>query len=342
MNLHQEILEFAASKVTFSTNNLLDHFHKKYTRAYVLRFVKDLILQKKLVKSGSTRSAKYALTQNRHSLSDQTIKKYILKGLKEHEVLEELKSKLLFLSEVPEHLQSIFAYAFSEMLNNAIDHSQSKNVSISVEKEGKTIRFVVDDSGIGVFKNIMEKRKLKSQLEAIQDLMKGKVTTMPQAHSGEGIFFTSKVADLFILESDQHQLRIDNLIDDIFVKELNPKKNGTRVIFEISTDHKGHLDDVFRQYYSDAENFAFDKTEVHIKLYTKGSIYVSRSQAKRVLSGLEKFKTIILDFDQVPTIGQAFVDEIFRVFQSQHPHIKIIPKNMNEAVNFMIARVEKP
>ena len=54
------------------------------------------------------------------------------------------------------------------------------------------LSFIVNDSGIGIFRNIMQKRNLKSELEAIQDLMKGKTTTMPESHSGEGIFFTSK------------------------------------------------------------------------------------------------------------------------------------------------------
>ncbi|HXK31411.1 MAG TPA: STAS-like domain-containing protein, partial [Candidatus Paceibacterota bacterium] len=83
-----------------------------------------------------------------------------------------------------------------------------------------------------------------------------------------------------------------------------------------------------------------DKTEVRVKLYLMGGIHVSRSQARRVLSGLEKFKTVILDFENVPTVGQAFADEIFRVFKNKHSDIQLIPTNMNEGVNFMINRVE--
>ena len=73
-----------------------------------------------------------------------------------------------------------------------------------------------------------------------------------------------------------------------------------------------------------------------------GTIYVSRSQARRVLNNLDKFKSVILDFDKVPTIGQAFADEIFRVFAQRHPEIEIKAINMNEAVEFMANRVEKP
>lgn len=341
MDLRKVVLKIASSRATFSTNDVLNELNNKFTRAYVLRFIDDLIAEGRLFKSGSTRSAIYALAENQSALRDVFNKRYKNKDLKEHEVLEELKRRLRFLRHAPEHIQSIFSYAFSEMLNNAIDHSKSGNIAISVNKRGKIIEFVVDDFGIGVFNNIMKKRNLFSPLEAVQDLLKGKTTTVPHAHSGEGIFFTSKVADVFILESYGCQLKIDNLVDDVFVNDLKPSKSGTRVIFELSFDHAGHLDDVFRQYYTDIENLAFDKTEVRIKLFTRGSIYVSRSQAKRVLAGLEKFRTVILDFNQVSGVGQAFADEIFRVFPSKHPGIRLIPENMNEAVRFMVERVEK-
>ena len=69
-------------------------------------------------------------------------------------------------------------------------------------------------------------------------------------------------------------------------------------------------------------------------------VHVSRSQARRVLTNLEKFKSIIFDFDKVPMIGQAFADEIFRVFHEKHPEIKLQAVSMNDAVKFMIDRVE--
>jgi hypothetical protein len=72
-----------------------------------------------------------------------------------------------------------------------------------------------------------------------------------------------------------------------------------------------------------------------------GTIHISRSQARRVLTGLEKFKYVILDFDKVPMIGQGFADEIFRVYKIKHPEIKIKAINTNDAVSFMIGRVEQ-
>ena len=227
------------------------------------------------------------------------------------------------------------------MLNNAIDHSKSKNITVELNNKDGQIVFIVEDYGIGVFRNVMDKKGLKSEIDAIQDLLKGKTTTAPHVHSGEGIFFTSKIADLFILESFGYRLRVDNRILDVFIEKI-PQKRGTRVLFHISSRSSKHLNDVFKEFQTNPNEYAFDKTEVKVKLYTMGTIYISRSQARRVLSGLEKFKSIILDFDKVPTVGQAFADEIFRVFQTRHPEITINPINMVEPVAFMVKRVEKP
>jgi len=68
--------------------------------------------------------------------------------------------------------------------------------------------------------------------------------------------------------------------------------------------------------------------------------FISRSQARRVLTGLEKFKEITLDFSDVETIGQGFADEVFRVWKNNHPDIKINYQNTNENILFMIKRAK--
>jgi len=68
--------------------------------------------------------------------------------------------------------------------------------------------------------------------------------------------------------------------------------------------------------------------------------FVSRSQARRLLSGFNRFTNIILDFDGVRSIQQGFADEIFRVFLSDHPHITIDYINTNEQIENMIKHVK--
>ncbi len=336
MQLRDAILKLAAKKKQIVSRDLTKQY--KISRQYVNVVIGGLVREGKLLKIGSTRNAVYVHPDQAEALKTVIRKRFSNTALKEHEVLDALEKRNSLLHSLPENIRSIFTYAFSEMLNNAIEHSESKNVEVSIEKDS-TLQFVINDFGIGVFRNIMHKRRLKSELEAVQDLLKGKTTTAPQAHSGEGIFFTSKVADVFSLESYGWKLTIDNLIKDVFFQEVKPSKRGTKVSFRLAAGSDKHLIDVFRQFQSDPGERAFDKTEIQIKLYTMGTIHISRSQARRVLAGLDKFRLIILDFDRVPSVGQAFADEVFRVFKNTHPDITIQPTNMNEAVRFMVERV---
>lgn len=338
MTTKEKALEILSEKNRLTTRDIMSVC--KISRQAANLVVKDLVKEGRIVKI-KTMPAVYVLPQQKESFKAKIKKRLRNKSLKEHEILDFVKHQLPLLFQLPENVGSIFDYAFSEILNNAIEHSESNFIEIEVEKDKDFISFIVNDFGIGVFRNVMEKRNLKSELEAIQDLLKGKITTQPKAHSGEGIFFTSKVADIFVLESFGNRLRVDNLIDDIFIEKLKSLEKGTKVFFSINRKSKKHLGDIFKKYQSELTEIGFDKTEVKVKLFTMGTVYISRSQARRVLAGLNKFKSIILDFDKVPTIGQAFADEIFRVFVQNYPKIKIQAVNTNEAVQFMINRVEK-
>jgi hypothetical protein len=184
----------------------------------------------------------------------------------------------------------------------------------------------------------MKHKKLKSELEAIQDLLKGKQTTDPERHSGEGIFFTSKIADTFVIKSSTKKLTYDNLHNEIFIEE-GKKILGTRVEFWINKKTKNDLEKIFQQF--TGEEFEFGKSVVKVELYKTDVNYISRSQARRLTSGLDKFKEVILDFKNVETIGQGFADEVFRVWQKFHPSVKIIINNENENIQFMINHVTK-
>ncbi|MFA5871574.1 MAG: DUF4325 domain-containing protein [Parcubacteria group bacterium] len=319
------------------------------SRQYASSIISELVSDGKLTKIGSTRNAQYTLpeyaSQHLEIFPAKFVKTFPNDNLEEHKVLDEIEARFPVVLKLGENVRSIFIYAFSEMLNNAIEHSGSSKISVEVSVKEKHLSFIVNDFGVGVFRNIMQKKGLKSELEAIQDLLKGKTTTLPKSHSGEGIFFTSKVGDEFILDSYGYRLIVNNKVKDVFLQEIKGKgkrKNGTKVIFNISVESKGHLNDVFKRYANidEKSNYGFDKTEIKIKLYALGGVHISRSQARRVLVGLEKFRFIVFDFDKVPVVGQAFADEIFRVFHNKYPKIKLQTANMNEAVKFMVERVE--
>ncbi|MBU3979570.1 DUF4325 domain-containing protein [Patescibacteria group bacterium] len=342
MDIKELILKLAKQHDRIKTSDVVKELHNTKSRQYVNSVIRELVNKKLLLKGGATAGSFYVLPQNSRLIGQEITIKLKREDLEEHKVFNDLKEKAPFINDLKENISSILFYAFTEMLNNAIEHSRSQYVEISIRKDKENIIFIVNDFGAGAFRNIMQERKLKSELEAIQDLLKGKTTTQPHSHTGEGIFFTSKIADIFILESFGLRLRIDNIIKDVFIEEMAKQKKGTKVTFTLSLASKKHLSGVFSQFVTESGSVGFDKTEIKVRLYVSGTVYISRSQARRILTGLDKFKTIILDFDRVTTVGQAFADEIFRVFQQIHPDIKIVPINMVEPVRFMIDRVEKP
>src|SRR3989338_10379033 len=327
MTNKEKILEIIEKQGKVTSSEITSKIY--VSRQYVNLVISELVAEKKIIKVGGTRYAFYvssAFAKAHPEIFPSSFKKtYKNHSLEEHRVLLEIEEKFPQILNLPETIRSIFTFAFSEIFNNAIEHSGSKNISIEVaERDGK-LSFIVLDSGVGAFRNIMKKRGLNSEIEAVQDLLKGKTTTMPKSHSGEGIFFTSKASDLFILDSFGYQLSIQTQLSDVKVKQISISKRGTRVIFEVSVQSKLHLNDVFKKFtnLTDNSNFGFDKTEIRVKLFTTSGVHISRSQARRILSGLDKFKIILLDFDKVPLVGQAFADEIYRVFQNAQPDILI-------------------
>lgn len=112
---------------------------------------------------------------------------------------------------------------------------------------------------------------------------------------------------------------------------------GSKLVMRINKNSGKKLVDVFNQY--QGENFAFDKTDILVEMAKFGEeTLISRSQAKRILRNIEKFNTITFDFKNVRLVGQGFVDEIFRVFANQYPHIQMTYINANKDVEFMIRR----
>ena len=344
MTNKQKILEIIEKRGKVTASEITSNVG--VSRQYVNTVISELTAEKKVLKVGRTRYAFYvsSLFAKKHpEIFPSVVKKtYKNVSLEEHRVLMEIEDKFPQILNLPENVRSIFTFAFSEMFNNAIEHSHSKNISIEVALRNDKLSFAVMDSGVGVFRNIMKKKELRSEIEAIQDLLKGKTTTMPKSHSGEGIFFTSKSADLFALDSFGYHLAVNTKADDVLIKTTSINKRGTKVTFEIDINSERHLDQVFKRYtnLSDESDYGFDKTEIRVKLYTMGGVHISRSQARRILSGLEKFKVILLDFENVPVVGQAFADEIYRVFKHKHPTIKIEEENMSAGVRFMIERAK--
>ena len=303
-------------------------------RTYVSKLLAELIAEHRVAQTQDGRNVKYHVSDIVIALEENLN----LIGLREDEIWTKVRKGTTFLNDLSENAENILYFAFTEMLNNAIDHSRSGVGYVKIWLEDDKLKFVVKDNGVGVFKNVMVSRHLPSEVDAAGELVKGKLTTQPGWHSGEGIFWTSKVADLFSLKSYGYELVIDNGLKDYAIKEVDPSLIGTEVYFEVSKDTGKSLQLIFRDFSFDHNKLTLDTTIIPVKLFEGGEIWISRSQAKKILAGLERYKKIIFDFAGIEVIGQAFADEIFRVFNIAHPDIILEPINMSETVRMMVAR----
>ncbi|OIO18756.1 MAG: hypothetical protein AUJ23_03060 [Candidatus Magasanikbacteria bacterium CG1_02_32_51] len=343
MNIKQLILAEFDNKDQVTTAEIVRKTAK--TRAWVNLAFQVLMEEGKIVRFGKTKGSFYVLA-NKESVRDaksQIVKfRRVYKNidLKEDVVLREIKNETGIFVDIPDNVLHILDYSFTEMLNNAIDHSHSDNITVEMVRTLTDISFSIDDRGVGIFNNIKEKKNFPDVMVAIGNLLKGKTTTDPARHTGEGIFFTSRIADTFIIHSFGKKLFFHNILDDIFVEDVKSFL-GTQLFFIISLDTKKTIKDLFDKYTDTAsETYTFNTSEVIVKLFQFGDNMISRSQAKRVIEGMEKFENITLDFKDVHTVGQGFADEIFRVWQSQYPNIKIDYRHANENITFMLKRAK--
>ena len=309
--------------------------HLKISRQAVNKHLKQLVSIGKISKAGNTRAAIYSFKKSKKAF--QQFKKAVqLKEIQEDKVYQDISLLLNLRKVLAANVFEIVNYAFTELLNNAIDHSKSNRGKIEMAFDSYNCSFWIRDFGIGVFHSIYQKFGLTDEIEAVQELLKGKTTTMKEKHSGEGIFFCSKSGDLMRLRSHNIELRFDNQNRDIFVEEKK-RIQGTAVLFSISRKSKRKLDAVFKKYASKEFDYQFMRTQVLVRLYKKD--FLSRSEAKRLLHGLDKFKEIVLDFKKVKSLGQGFADEVFRIFVKEHPNISIKTQNVRPLVQSMINHV---
>jgi anti-sigma regulatory factor (Ser/Thr protein kinase) len=257
-----------------------------------------------------------------------------LTGLAEDVVWAQVRSELGQISEEARH---ILGYAVTEMANNVIDHSRGTTLRAALSRQGRVVRVVVADDGIGAFQSIADSFGYDDVADAVVDLTKGKRTTDPQRHSGEGIFFTSKAVDTFTLDANGYRFVVDNRNADVALGQGFTV--GTTVTMTLDLDTARKLVDVFAAHTEDGE---FVRTTPRIELVRHGSEFLSRSQAKRFTLGLEEFEHVILDFTGVDLIGQGFADELFRVWQAAHPTVRLDVTGANPGVALMIGRVAKP
>ena len=337
-NQAEEIRAYLMDKIPVHPKNIVAKAAKAFacSRTTVHRHLNRLLRDGQIIKSGTTRQIQYFLKTEKNKEVIVSLKNKV----EEHKVWQENFQKDF--EALPKNVRDICEYGFLEILNNAIDHSEGTEVKIYSEWTSKSIELMIGDNGIGIFNKIKKALDLKDQRESVLHLSKGKFTTDKENHTGEGIFFTSRVFDNFRILSKGLSYIRDNENKDWFLDSSRAIViAGTGVKMTINLDSKRRLQNVFSEYVEENSDGIpkFDKTNIIVRLSKIGDeSYISRSQARRIILGMEKFKYVILDFSDIPTVGQAFVDEVFRVFKTKYTGTKIEYKNANDNVKFMIER----
>lgn len=339
---NQDIREFILDHLEKYPSTITAAVTKKFnlSRTAANGHIKRLVQEGLLEASGNTKARWY----QHKLLVDETFKIQLSTGLAEDSIW---RFRILpLIKAVKQNVIDICQYCFTEILNNAIDHSASPDALISYRQTYHKISMVIRDQGIGIFEKIKRDFNLADARMALLELSKGKLTSDQANHSGQGIFFTSRMVDNFYILSGallyvRERVRDDEwLIETEIETEDKPNPEiGTAVTMEIDTNTPRTTRTVFDYYQGD--DYSFKKTHVPIKIGKyPGEQLVSRSQAKRVLARFENFTKVILDFEGVETIGQAFADEIFRVFKNANPNIDLYAVRTSPEIEKMIKFVE--
>ena len=304
------------------------------SRQTVHRYLKELAADKSIKKNEKT--GRYEISKTKYY--------YVLNNndLQEDVVFDNLIYK--HIEKLPDNVKKIWQYGFTEMLNNAIDHSESEEIICWVDLSCIFTEITIYEKGVGIFNKIKEHYKLDSIESAVIELFKGKLTTDSSRHSGEGIFFTSRMFDMFYIYSSGCFFKHDNHSDEIN-KLKSGIDEGTVVFMKLSNESNKTTKEVFDMFAPMDEGFVKTELKIENTINIKNTVDigypVSRSQAKRLCSRFDEFKEVILDFDNISDIGQGYAHQLFVVFKNQHPDVKIKVKNANAEVQKMINHVAK-
>ena len=330
-----DIVRTVAKDLVAHPRDLTRHYAERFkiSRVSANKYIKRLETEGWIARSGPSTHPVFSLGYKR-----RIIHEYPLKGLEEDIVWENDFKPYL---SMPANIQKIANHGFTEILNNAIDHSAGTLVFAFASQDENSLSIFISDDGIGIFEKISSALRLPDMRQAIFELSKGKLTTDPNNHTGEGVFFTSRMFDSFKISANGLQYNHNAHSPYDFLEETTEKllDQGTTVFMRIALTSERTTNQIFDQFTEAPEDYDFSKTVVPMRLARFGEEQlVSRSQAKRLIARFDRFRKVILDFTEIQEIGQAFADELFRVYSNNHPKVELIPQNMTEQVERMWLR----
>src|ERR1017187_4165928 len=232
--------------------------HFGISRQAANKHLKKLVIEKALAPDGHTRNRSYRLT----ALVDWHGSYQIVPDLAEDQAWSKDISPAL--GKLPQNVQDIWHYCFTEIFNNAVEHSGGSRISMEVIRTAANTELALADDGVGIFKKIQAALGLLDGRHAVLELSKGKLTTDPKHHTGEGIFFSSRLVDSFdILSGGVLFTRVLGTEGD-WIVERPKAAAGTAVFMKLSNRSSRTAKEVFDQF-SSGEDYGFTKTVVPLR-----------------------------------------------------------------------------
>lgn len=304
--------------------------HAGVTRATAQKTLKRLVALHWLACEGSPRRP-----YHRPGLLRQVVRRYDLQGFDEDRPWSRDFAPHF---ELPASVRRMAQHAFGELLNNAIDHSGGSQVTVSMRQTAAHVQLLVSDDGCGLFERLNQSFDLADPTLAMLELSKGRLTSQPLRHGGRGLFFTSRLADVFDLHANHAAFQRRNWNDGTWHAGRPLRHAGTSVYVAIALDTSRTLESVMAAHSLDGQGADFDCTRVPLALFASDLDGLeSRAQGRRVAARLGQFRRAEIDFRDIPQVGYSFVDELFRVQAGSLA--ELVPVNMSASVAALVASV---
>lgn len=269
----------------------------------------------------------------------QVVRRYALAGLDEHAPWVRDFAPCFALA--PE-LMRIAQHAFTELVNNAIDHSGGASVVVSMRQTPGHLQLLVSDDGCGLFDRIGQCFGIEDPALATLELAKGKLSSQPERHSGRGLFFTARLADVLDIHANRHAFQRRAWDGGRWHATRAAGERGTSVFVGIALDTPRRVDAVLRSHSRTGEGYTFELTQVPLQLLTGPGVGLeSRAQGRAAAGQLARFARAEIDFAGIAAVGHGFADELFRVFARAHPDTELVPVNAAPPVLALIESVRR-
>src|SRR5271155_4147923 len=132
----QEIRQFILARIDEHPHDITQLTAKQFglTRQAVNLHLQRLLADSDLVRQGKTWRKYYARKQSESDVW-------------ERDVLPQI-------SDLPDNALDIWRYCFTEIFNNAVDHSLGVRITVQLKRTAVNVEIAIIDNGVGIFKKI--------------------------------------------------------------------------------------------------------------------------------------------------------------------------------------------